>query len=201
MLLRPRADRESRIDLPHSYDVMADPLSRRHPRSPTTTPATPQSRSSAAPQLQRPSHPTFPFYASGCLSLSLSLSLSLALSTSLSFSLLSLSLSRTLSLTAGPPTLELLTCTPISSTGCTSGPSSPPGNAAWIYPKRLFSRGAGWFGKAESSFHPRSTGQATPSTMLIEANVCFQRIRSPSEISERSAHVQETRTDARKIGM
>lgn len=135
MLLRPRADRESRIDLPHSYDVMADPLSRRHPRSPTTAPAAPQSRSSAAPQLQRPSHPTFPFSASGCRSLSLSQP--------------SLLPSLSLSLTAGPPTLELLTCTPISSTGCTSVPHLRQGNAAWIYSKRLFSQGA----KLKASFN------------------------------------------------
>lgn len=92
VLLRPRADRESRIDLPHSYDVMADPLSRRHPRTPArSNRPPPQSRSSAAPQLQRPSHPTFPFrlslFPSPCPS----------------------------TRAAGPPTLELLTCTPISS--------------------------------------------------------------------------------------
>lgn len=71
---------------------MADPLSRRHPRTPArSNRPPPQSRSSAAPQLQRPSHPTFPFrlslFPSPCPS----------------------------TRAAGPPTLELLTCTPISS--------------------------------------------------------------------------------------
>lgn len=80
-----------------------------HPRS---NHPPPQSRSSAAPQLQRPSHPTFPFSASGSLSHSLRfIRVSVPLPPPLSALYASLSLHRA----AGRPTLELLTCTPISS--------------------------------------------------------------------------------------
>ena len=63
-----------------------------HPRS---NHPPPQSRSSAAPQLQRPSHPTFPFSASASPSLPLSMCLSLPLSC---FVHVSVSLSLVLSL-------------------------------------------------------------------------------------------------------
>lgn len=65
-----------------------------HPRS---NHPPPQSRSSAAPQLQRPSHPTFPFSASASPSLSLCVSLLLSRTLYASLSLcVSLFLSRAL---------------------------------------------------------------------------------------------------------
>lgn len=107
-----------------------------HPRS---NHPPPQSRSSAAPQLQRPSHPTFPFSASGSLSLSLSpLYTRLCPSSSPSLRFIRLSVAPPGCWTADPGATDVH-----ANIVCTSVPHLRRETPLGFYPKRLFSRGIG----------------------------------------------------------